>query len=272
MTNTKAAIAILVAVHVITGLILSWLAGPRPPSFLQALFIGVVFSQASLLGFWGGLGTNHWLVRFVGVVVGMAYLGPMFGIGIRELTPDTLFIVFLSTPTVTVVLLVIRRLGAQLLRSNEAMSIHQQGLQFSIRHLMLLTFVVGCVLGVGRLLSPEFPGVHALARLLTISFWSRIDALSVLAIFSLCFVSVGVTTVWAMLGSHFLLRSVGVLLVAVSSGGILSFGLVRSEHWFWFSVTLAEAAFLLTSLWIVRLCGYRLVRLSRIHTPSLGNE
>ncbi len=259
MNKQKAAIAILVAVHVITGLVLGWFVEDGSATFVSALFIGLVFSQTSLLGFWGGLGMNRWPVRLLGVIVGTAYLGPMFGISIRELNFEMLFLVVLSTVAVAAVLLVVRRLVAQIQRSGElSITASQEGLQFSIRHLMLLTFVVACTLGIGRWLQPYFSGVIILAELATIS---------------LCFVSVGLASVWAMFGkSPPLIRSIVVLLIAASSGCIPAYSFNTSEYSFWISMMLAEAVFLLVSLWIVRLCGYRLVRLSRSHTPSSTNE
>ncbi len=250
MTNPKVAIAILVAVHVITGLVLGGFAKDRPLSFLLAMSIGLVFCQTSLLGFWGGLGTNRWPIRLLGVAAGTAYLAPVFGLINGVWDNQLLLLVVLSTMAVAAVLLVIRRLFAQLRHTGEDGNLTgQEGLQFSIRQLMLLTFMVACTLGLGKWLHPYFPG----------------NILATLATISLCYVSVGLASVWAMFGkSPSLIRSIVVLLTAVLSGGILAWLVMDGrQKRFWFSVTLAEAAFLLASLWIIRLCGYRLVRLSR---------
>jgi hypothetical protein len=63
----------LVGVHLFVGLLLGAItAATWPgPDLLLASFMGLVFSQTSLLGIWGGSGTNRWWIRLVGVLVGV---------------------------------------------------------------------------------------------------------------------------------------------------------------------------------------------------------
>ena len=59
-TNPRRRILWLVVAHVVVGLIgalVAYFAG-RDPTLRGAAFVGIVFSQTSLLGIWGGLGTK----------------------------------------------------------------------------------------------------------------------------------------------------------------------------------------------------------------------
>ena len=97
--------------HVVVGLIgafVAYFAG-RGPTLRGAAFVGIVFSQTSLLGIWGGLGTNPWWSRLIGVVVGVGYLGLLLGVGISEPDWEETTSSCLSAPRlITGVLLVIR--------------------------------------------------------------------------------------------------------------------------------------------------------------------
>lgn len=112
MNNPKAAIAILVVTHFVAGLILGWFAEAGQPTIFSALFIGLVFCQTSLLGFWGGLVANRWPLRLLGVAAGTAYLGSMIGLPLGRVRFLDVLIVALSTVAVATVLLVIRLLGS----------------------------------------------------------------------------------------------------------------------------------------------------------------
>ena len=87
-THTRQRIVWLVVVHIVMGLtgafvayLLALLVGLR---CWETVFVCLVFSQTSLLGIWGGLGTSPWWKRLTGVLVGISYLVPLLGIGIHE--------------------------------------------------------------------------------------------------------------------------------------------------------------------------------------------
>jgi hypothetical protein len=76
-------------------------------------------------------------------------------------------------------------------------------------------------------------------------------------------VAVGIVSVWAVLGSaNWALR--GVTFIAVASAADLAIPLLCGWEYFpWpvlLTATLSEALFLALSLWVVRSCGFRLVR------------
>jgi len=80
---------------------------------------------------------------------------------------------------------------------------------------------------------------------------------------SACFVSVGVTSVWAMLRTRqLLLGSCAVLAVGMLAACIPSFYMGILPFRFWGTLLIFEAVFLLASLFVVRVSGYRLVRIS----------
>ena len=216
--NHRLSFVILALAHILCGLTIGFFAEDDQNDILPAIYIGLFFSQTSLLGIWGGLATLGWPIRLVGVTMGMAYLGPQFCFSMGNWGPELLLLVFLSTVAVAGVMLVVRRFMARLERTAMAMiSGSAEGLQFSIRHLMLLTFVIGCILGIGRWLQPYFQRADQLAFILTLS---------------LCFVSVGVTSVWALLGrAHLILRSCVVLFIGLLTACIPTYFLGDGELW-----------------------------------------
>ena len=70
--------------------------------------IGLVLSQTSLLGIWGGLGSSPWWKRLIGVLVGVSYLVPLLGIGIHEVNSLTFILIAMATSFVAISLLIIR--------------------------------------------------------------------------------------------------------------------------------------------------------------------
>jgi ABC-type Mn2+/Zn2+ transport system permease subunit len=61
-----------VVVALIGALLTSFASGSMSPwlTSWRAIFFGLVFGQASLLGIWGALGQNPWWVRLMGVSPG----------------------------------------------------------------------------------------------------------------------------------------------------------------------------------------------------------
>jgi len=248
--NCTIRLAILAIVHVVCGLVLGYFAEDGPPNFFLAFYLGLFFSQTSLLGIWGGLANTAWPLRLAGVALGMTYLGPQMCFSLNEWGFEIFLLVFLTTVAVAGVMLVVRRFKARLARNAKgSLSTGLEGLQFSIRHLMLLTLVVACTLAIGKWLQPYFSSVQRMAYLLTIS---------------LCFVSVGVTSVWASLGrAHLLPRCGGVFSIGLLTASIPTYLFERGDVWFWTAMMITEVMVLLVSLLVVRRCGFRLVRVSR---------
>ena len=155
--NPRRTILWLVVGHIVVGLIGAFVAYPagNSPSLRGAAFLGIVFSQTSLLGIWGGLGSNPWWHRVIGVVEGVGYLALLLGVGISDLSLLTFLVVVLATAFVATPLLVVRffKVAVQLVPAPVAAV---GGIQFSIRHLMILTFAVACLITIGKWVQSYF--------------------------------------------------------------------------------------------------------------------
>ena len=244
--TTNPRILWLVLAHVVVGLVGAFVAYPsRSPTLRAGVFLGLVFSQTSLLGIWGGLGSGPWWKRVVGVIVGVGYLSLLFVLGISELDPRILLLVIAATTFVTLPLLIVRffRLALRLDSFHAASAGH---IQFTIRHLMILTFVVACLITIGKWLQPHLPQGDTFFRLL---------------LFTVTFGVVGVLPVWFVLATNRpVLYSIGLVAVGACAGYCL--GRILHELGIWTTATATEAVAVVVSLLVVRSCGYRLVRLS----------
>ena len=243
--TTNPRILWLVMGHVVVGLVGAVVAYPcRSPTLRAGVFLGLVFSQTSLLGIWGGLGSGPWWKRVVGVIVGVGYLSLLFVLGISELDPRILLLVIAATTFVTLPLLIVRffRLALRLDSFHAASAGH---IQFTIRHLMILTFVVACLITIGKWLQPHLPQGDTFFRLL---------------LFTVTFGVVGVLPVWFVLATNRpVLYSIGLVAVGACAGYCL--GRILHELGIWTTATATEVVAVVVSLLVVRSCRYRLLRL-----------
>jgi hypothetical protein len=242
-TNPRRRILWLVVGHVVVGLMGACFAG-RYPTLRVAAFIGLVFSQTSLLAIWGSLGVGPWWKRLVGVVVGVGYLGFLLGVGISELTRRVALDVLLATMFVACPLLIVRSFRV-VVQSNSSRVGSVGRIQFTIRHLMILTFVVACLISIGKWVQP-FPHVGKVV-------WLFGNAVT--------FGVVGVLPVGFVLATKQpVLFGVGWVVVGAFAGYCLG-RMTDFDVGIWMTMTSVEAMVLVASLVVVRSCGYRLVRL-----------
>lgn len=234
----------LVAIHLAAGLISALFSVDRP-AFSSGVLLGLTFCQLSLLGMWFGFGRMPFFLRLLILTLGTAYLAVQLGLGIDELSPRTVWVTSIAGILVAGVTWAIRLVRAVV--ASDRTSPEKEGLQFAIRHLMLLTFVVACLTMLGRLLTPLVADMGPLAA---------VTALGV------CFVAVALASLWAWLGSGApKYRSIFALLIAAASGLMGAFIHDRTNYLFWTFVMLLQAAFLAVSLAVVRRSGLRLVAL-----------
>jgi hypothetical protein len=247
--NPRARLLWLVGVHIVVGLLLgtatALTVNESDPDLVFATFLGLVFGQASLLGTWGGSGTNRWWIRLIGVLLGVSYLGPQFGMCIDNLESETILIVAFATLIVSAALLVARCFGFRT-RLDFDQKTPAKEMQFSIRHMMILTLVVACLLALAKW---QY-------RYLDLDDWPMMAAIAA------PFATVGLVAAWAVLGAKRPLIGVPVLF-AVAVGA--AYGLERilgpgPGFAFWIPATLTEALSLVVSLLLVRSWGYRLRR------------
>lgn len=237
---------VLIAALLVSGFGLASVAGGEP-SVVAALFVAVLFCQSSLLGLWVAFGRSHFVLRIVVLLALMGLLTAELG-WVAGLEGPTIFLVSLPTLLVGGVAWLIRIFRASVVQIGTTASTIKEGLQFSIRDLFWLTFVVACLLTIGKLLWPHF------------QFAGLIIVIPVIGI---GFTAVGLTSSWSILGSgNPFLRSVVVLVIAGISGGIIGSLIGHGFIIFWTFAMFLHAVFLIGSLLVVRRCGYRLMKKS----------
>ena len=160
---------------------------------------------------------------------------------------------FLGTSTITIVvttatLLVVRWLGVSFRRQDDpgqSARPESEGLQFSIRGLMIFTAAVAVICAVARALE----GYR--------------NPILFIAVWAVCFVAVGLVSLWAVLGEARPVQRVPVAFVlSPVLGAFFAFAAgVHPTGWIYvLLIMLLYPAALLGSLLVVRSCGYRLVR------------
>ena len=243
----------LVGAHLVVGLVLGgitrWSVNipPRYPDYAVFLLAGFVFAQACLVGIWGALGSGSWVIRLIGVAVGVPYLGLVFGFAIDELDFEIVLMVAATAVSVASPLLVTRHFGAEVISDRTNAPMRPQT-QFSIRQLMLLTAVVACLLTLGRWLRPG----------LVVN-----DAVFV-GVVAGTFAVIGVAAPWSLIGAGRMWATVPVLFGLAVAVAFAPPRLTPAEDTpLWATATLTEALTLTVTLGVLRYRGYQLRRQRR---------
>jgi hypothetical protein len=269
--SSKLKIGLLVAVHVVVGLLLgwgTWRETARTPVFSSspiAMFslFALVLSEAGLIGIWGGLSSTRLLLRIPATCAATGYVGGIQVTAMRLAEKFTLFLIIALTSLTILVLLSGLRFSRRKLRlanlANEPIA--SEGFQFSSRHLLFATTVVAVVLAIGRVM----PTIGS----------ARSKELLVSAILPLCLIMVELTTLWAALGigratsrlvvvipTAFVVGMIPMFLVEPASGGRI---LV------WSVIIGVQAIITAGSLLVIRSNGWRLVRGDRDEREPLGS-
>lgn len=246
----------LVVVHLVmgmTGASVTYFVHPsmgirfHPSQLVAGVFVGLVLSQTSLLGIWSSIGRSPWWKKVIGVVAGVGYLSPLMGTGTRANDFETLVLVVATTSFVAMPLLIVRSMRVAIhldFSPTEPLG----RIQFSIRHLLVLMFAVGCLISIGELIRDHLDDAEIFTILLSIALTSGV---------------VGVLPVWCVLATKRPIPySIGLVIVGACAG--YCFGLAYSGGVIvWTIITATEAAAVIVSLLVVRSYGYRLVRLPR---------
>ena len=235
----------LVAAHLLAGVILGScvrLFDYNPQEITSLLFVGLAFAQAGLIGFWAAFGPARWWVRLVGASICTTLLAGGFSCGIDEHDWQTYHIFGFSTFAVAAGLAVLRYFRFRLVLGPRDSS-PALPLQFSIRHLLVLTLLTAAITTLALNLKIGLSGFR-LPLLVTLM--------------SLPFAAVAIVAPWAVLGQARLpIRGV-VMLVVTAVAGTALFYLLREIELTW--MLLAETGMLAFTLLVVRVCGYRLSR------------
>ncbi len=258
-TNPQRTIHWLGLGHIVIGMMSAAVAFfvPHSPTLWGASFVGLVSGQASLLGIVGSLGSDPWWRRLLGVMVGISYLGFLLGCGLHA-QAEALAQVAVTTTFVAMPLLSVR-LFRVAIRLDSSPAGAMGRIQFSIRHLMILTFVLACLLTIGRFVEPfairliETPdGTVVLNRFDELVFqWFDLAVLGLL----------GVLPVGLVLAT----KQPVVFAAGYSSVGACAGYLLGRFYDVPVSLAMAstvtQVIVVVASLLVVRACGYRLVRL-----------
>ena len=248
MLSNKMKMSLLVAAHVVAGVVLTW----ANQKYTGAAKAALVFADAGLVGVWGGLSSTRLTWRFLGVIAAILYLWAVLSFETFNLDIVEYLMIAFSTVALVMVLIGLRYSRYELHLAhlpNELTS--PNGFQFSIRHLLLTTALVAIVLGIGR-------GVQSI---------SDQDPESVLvATIPLCVIMVELATLWATLGmGQSLFRLAGVVPLSFGIGtipmfyvGVLEEANLRTMAQF-SGIFGFQAIFSAASLLVVRSCGWRLV-------------
>ena len=253
--SPKLKIGLLLAAHIVAGLVLAWTGIPAATAFPIALFglFPLVFAEAGLIGFWGGLSAIRLVFRLFAVLAATLYLWAVFVVPIRGGDIYAVLPVIALTVVPIIVVLVVLRHSRRKLRLVDVASAGpaSEGFQFSIRHLLLATAIVAVVLGIGR-------GVRTIGI--------AQSNMVAMATFPPCFIMVELATLWAALGlGRPLPRLAVVVPTAFVVGAVPVFylpDLPGQETWRYFILPIIvtiQAIITAASLLVVRSCGWRLV-------------
>jgi hypothetical protein len=242
----------LVVGHIVVGLIGAFVVhSTSSPTLQTALFAGLVFSQTSLLGIWGGLGSTRLWKRLIGVLLGVGYLGCLLGLGssTRQIGFTQVIGFAFETvgggATIVVVLLLIVRFLVGAIHLEGLPDRPQRRPQFTVRQLLILTFAIACLVTVGKAVQPFVPQNGLLPFLVR---YAVIPAV------------IGVSPVWVVMVTKRPVRygmlTVAVVVLAGYSSGRFVYPGVENV---WIVATTTEVLVVIVSLLVVRSCGYRLM-------------
>ena len=265
----------LVIFHVVATPIACGFASMGSPAniFANLVFFPLLYGQICLLGIWLAMGTNTRWCRVSRTLAGIAYLilNSFYTTGIGQVSlgiPFPILLVLCTIPTlgIAAVLLVVRVWKAHLVaHGNEHSAEVIEGLQFSIRHLFLLTTAVAVLLVMAQ----------GVGLLLTDAVWLRTAVM--IGMITLCFIAITLTTVWAGLGvGRPTERIVVVMLLAFFTGVLFTYVsayerpniMSWQQGWRQPTAMVLTAAVVTASLLVVRSNGYRLVRRTPRVTPN----
>ena len=249
-THRSRGVLWLVVGHVAVGLMAALLVKfTGGIDLAEAASSGIWVGQTSLLGVWCGLGaTGHWK-RLVGVVLGVGVLYLWIGVAVGRWSMVQFvflgaFIAFVATP------LLIARAGRIVIQADSSATTLTSRLQFSVRNLLVVTFVVACVIALGKVVRPLILEWHEASEIV---FYAAVLIL------------LGVVAAWLILATKRPVPyGVGMVVMAAFADDYLGFSryLGKSASGM-IAFTTTSTSAVVVSLLVVRRCGYRLVQLPK---------
>jgi hypothetical protein len=243
---------ILVVAHLTIGVVTGLLAQVEVSALIElehiliVPFFASVLCQAFLLSLWGTASQARLWKRLAGLVAGAMYLEALLA---AELRMEFLGIIAITIAVTSASLLVVRWVGVgfrRLVEVDQPARFEPEGLKFSIRDIMTCVAAVALLCAGARAMqaSPQ-------RRFLLTLVWA------------ICFVAVGLVSMWAAFGDARLKGRVPVVFV-LSFLLAVFFAFAAVAHkagWVYILLIMVlYPAALLGSLLVVRSCGYRLER------------
>ena len=250
----KRRLQILAAAHLALGVVTRVLAPVRLPTageldhILVVPYIASVLCQALLLSLWGVASQAPLWKRSAGLAAGAVYLEVMVPADLRR---EFQFISTTTIAVVTAALVVVQWFGVRLRRQADLdppARAELEGLRFSIRGIMIFTAAVALLCA----------GVRAAES-------SQNRTVLLILIWAICFVAVGLISLWAALGNARPARRAPVVFVLSPLLGVFFAFAAHAHSAGWVYILLIMLLYpmaLFGSLLVVRSCGYRLVRSS----------
>ncbi len=257
MTTTKQharlLIGLLVAASVLVDLVVLTVAGPffGPaadwPDPAAIGFASLAFSQVSLLAIWLVFGGGAVWWRWVGTMLGVAFWSVLSAIG--GAGSDCAATLLAQTSIVAVVALLLRLAGGRLSalgRSNLGQCTGtRKPFQFSIRHMLGWTTALAVTLALLRCL-----GTYGLLQSYSLDVWP----------IHVGYATIALVAFWVTLGTgHWRLRLMTTCLVVVAAMATLTMPNLSRRTGLFALYVLFQMPWLLASLLVVRMAGYRLV-------------
>jgi hypothetical protein len=260
-------LASLALAHLLAGAAAVFLTYRRA-EIQQALPLGITVASTCLLGVWVGLGTARFRIRLIGAAVGTSYTSFLFSVcQVHNVNYSRWFqsamLMFLIAAIVAGPLLFLRRRRVDLnLIDSSRPSGRDEAFQFSLRHLLTLTFAFGLMCW-GARASHSAVASPNLNR--------TIPAIIFFADFSLGFAATTGVILWMALGKgNPIYRCPVVILAAGANGLLLAYCFDRTSLvslMAWAAVAALNAISVAVSLLVVRWCGYRLLRRASAPIP-----
>ncbi|HXT57149.1 MAG TPA: hypothetical protein VN699_00875 [Pirellulales bacterium] len=267
MLSLQSKLVWLAAIHVVAGLGAAWLVVRGSVPEASATFLDALLgAELGMLGVWAGFGEHSKAAGFVGVAAGTTYVSIL---EMAEAWPAVaatgadayvvlwylmfyLALALLALSGIVATAVVLRRRGVRLRRE----PIGTEGLagedvQFSMRQLMLLVFVVAVLVRLGPTVQAKFN-----------SYFSAVSMLLAIACWGACFATVALAGLWAALGGR--LSAARICMAGGLAGGLsllppYYFPELLTDDFARSAVVLVGALGIeIGSLLVIRGCGYRL--------------
>ena len=251
MVSTKMKMSLLVAAHVVAGLLVWLFCADLIYPISSFVLLPLIFADAGLVGIWGGLSAARLVWRLLAPLAAILYLWAILSFGRFDPTKLEFWVHTISTLAVLMVLVGLRYSPFRL-RLARLPNVSQlpQGFQFSIRSLLLATATVAVVFGIGRTayaISDNYPNAVYFVM------------------FPLCIIVVTLAMLWATLSKGRPTYRLTAVVPAAFLVGTTPMVYAASSRTDWLAMALWPCVFGLqaiitaASLLIVRSCGWRLV-------------